>query len=135
MQTETVSKVVAARLKECKVKKIKQADIAVQVGFNNPNMITHIKQGKSKLPPEKAPKLAHALGMDENHLLYLALNEKWDGIGDFIYSNIDRFREIALIEKTFWKILDDLNVNYDELTEQQQKNLLFKLSEFICKSK
>lgn len=51
MQTETVAKVVSKKLKECKANGKKQSEIAIEFGFKTSNMITYIKQGKSKLPP------------------------------------------------------------------------------------
>jgi transcriptional regulator with XRE-family HTH domain len=42
-------------------KKLKQKEIAAICGFKNPNMVTMLKQGTTKVPIEKIPKLASAL--------------------------------------------------------------------------
>lgn len=133
MQTETVAKVVSKKLKECKANGKKQSEIAIESGFKSSNMITYIKQGKSKLPPEKAPDLAKAIGLDAKHLMRLAMNEKWEGVGDFIFDNLDKMKEIILVEK-FRQALIDANINYDELTENQQKQLNLKIGEIISQS-
>lgn len=61
-----------------------QKDIAEQAGFDKPNMITMIKQGKSKLPIAKIGALAVALEADPVHLLKLCFSsyypETWNVI-------------------------------------------------------
>lgn len=67
-----------------------QKDIAEQAGFDNPNMITMIKQGKTKLPLAKVGPLAAALGTDPVHLLRLCLStyqpETWAAIAPLLVS-------------------------------------------------
>lgn len=52
-----------------------QAEIARNIGYQKPNMLTMIKQGLSKLPFEKAPKLASELNWQEDDLLERMLKE------------------------------------------------------------
>jgi hypothetical protein len=52
-----------------------QAQIAVEAGFLNVNMLSMIKTGTSKLPIDRAPALASALETDLGHLLQLALEQ------------------------------------------------------------
>ena len=52
-----------------------QADIAVEAGFVNPNMLTMIKQGATKLAVDRVPALAKALDCDPAWLLRLALEQ------------------------------------------------------------
>lgn len=53
----------------------KQLEIAEQAGFAKPNMITMLKQGKTKVPLEKIGALARALEVDPVHLFKLVLAE------------------------------------------------------------
>jgi len=52
-----------------------QVEIAQEVGFKKPNMLSMIKMGKTKLPLTKAPALADALGIDRKHLVMRCLRE------------------------------------------------------------
>lgn len=54
--------------------------IAAEVGYKNPNMISMIKTGRAKVPFEKIPALAHALRVDVALLLRLALEQQWPKI-------------------------------------------------------
>jgi transcriptional regulator with XRE-family HTH domain len=62
------------RLLELKHKKT-QAEIAEEAGFINPNMVTMIKQGATKLPIARIPALAKALDCDPALLLRFALEQ------------------------------------------------------------
>ena len=57
------------------VSEISQKDIATAIGYDKPNVITMIKQGKTKLPLNKVGPLAKVLGIDPVHLLRLAMSE------------------------------------------------------------
>src|SRR5262249_46729194 len=52
-----------------------QVEIAAAVGYTNPNVVTMIKQGKTKLPINKVPAFAKVLNVDPVHLLRLTINE------------------------------------------------------------
>jgi len=52
-----------------------QTEIAAECGFEKPNIITMIKQGKTKLPLNKVCLMAKALEADPVHLLKLCLSE------------------------------------------------------------
>jgi len=52
-----------------------QLEIAREAGYENPNFITMLKQGKTKLPLNAVGPIAHALDADPVHLLRLALGE------------------------------------------------------------
>jgi transcriptional regulator with XRE-family HTH domain len=56
-----------------------QVEIAQEVGFQKPNMITMIKQGKSKLPMTKVKRLAESLSVDPKVLLRLCFEEYQPG--------------------------------------------------------
>ena len=69
-----LAKFLETRLLELKHKKT-QAEIAEEAGFVNPNMVTMIKKGATKLPIDRVPALAKALESDPALLLRLALEQ------------------------------------------------------------
>ncbi len=52
-----------------------QMEIAEEVGFETPNMITMLKQGKTKIPLNRIGPLAIALGINPRHLLRRVMQE------------------------------------------------------------
>ncbi|AGI69012.1 hypothetical protein OAN307_c35340 [Octadecabacter antarcticus 307] len=60
------------RILELRYKKT-QREIATAAGFTNPNMLTMLKQGHSKLPIDRVATLAAALEVDSKYMLRLAL--------------------------------------------------------------
>lgn len=56
-----------------------QAEVAAEAGFINPNMISIIKAGSTRLPLDRVPALARALEVDPRLLLLLAV-EQWVGV-------------------------------------------------------
>lgn len=52
-----------------------QVDISRAAGFDKPNVVTMIKQGKTKLPLERVGVMAQALGVDRFELLDLVMGE------------------------------------------------------------
>jgi hypothetical protein len=65
-----------------------QTEVAEDVGFDKPNVITMIKQGKTKLPLLKIGPMAQALRIDPVELFRITLNEympdTWEAIQDNI---------------------------------------------------
>ena len=59
------------------VSDLPQKDIAAALGYDNPNVITMFKQGRTKLPLNKVGPLARVLGIDPVHLLRLVMAEYW----------------------------------------------------------
>ena len=54
---------------------ITQSVIAEKAGFANPNMLTMMKQGSSKVPLDRVPQLAAALEVDPRYLFRLAIEQ------------------------------------------------------------
>lgn len=52
-----------------------QAQIAAEAGFTHVNMLSMIKSGQARLPLDRAPALAKALGCDPSYLFRLALEQ------------------------------------------------------------
>ena len=69
-----LAKYIDRRILELKATK-NQAQIAAEAGYPNPNMITMIKQGTSKVALDRVPALAKALDCDPAWLMRLALEQ------------------------------------------------------------
>lgn len=52
-----------------------QREIALQAGFPNPNYVSMLKAGSSKLPLDRVPTMAKALEVDPKFLFILALEQ------------------------------------------------------------
>lgn len=52
-----------------------QSEIAQDLGYDKPNIITMFKQGRTKLPFPKVIPLARSIGVDPVHLLRVVLSE------------------------------------------------------------
>lgn len=61
-----------------------QRDIAAECGYDKPNMISMFKTGVAKVPLEKIPALAKALGVDPAHLFRLAMQQYWPELSEVI---------------------------------------------------
>lgn len=81
---------------------VPQKDIAAALGYDKPNVITMIKQGRTKLPINKVGPMATALGVDPVHLLRLVMAEYWPGtwkdIQDLVGKSLVTENELAIIE-------------------------------------
>jgi len=73
-----LAKYVERRVLELKSRK-SQLQIANEAGFPNPNMITMIKNGTSKLALDRVPSMARAVECDPSYLMRLALDQ---AVGD-----------------------------------------------------
>jgi hypothetical protein len=80
----------------------KQLDIAKEIGFDKPNIITMIKQGKTKLPLHKIGKMAKAVGVDPVHLFNMCMNEympeTWQEIQRILDQPVVTRNEMEIIE-------------------------------------
>jgi hypothetical protein len=65
---------IARRVLELRPKK-SQMEIAAEAGFVNPNMMSLIKSGRSKLPLDRVPALARALEVDPRLLFLMTLEQ------------------------------------------------------------
>lgn len=79
-----------------------QREIADDVGYEKPNVITMFKQGKTKLPINKVGLFAKSLGIDPLHLLRIAMSEysrdTWEVIEDLIGKSLVSQDEFAILE-------------------------------------
>src|SRR5271157_5534513 len=68
-----------------------QREIAVEIGYEKPNMISMFKRGETKVPLDKIPLLAKALHVDPAHLFRMAMEQQWPGMKetvDTIFKNV-----------------------------------------------
>lgn len=77
-ESTRLAKYVERRVLELKPKK-SQLKIASEAGFPNPNMVTMIKNGASKLALDRVPSMARALECDPAYLMRLSLEQ---AVGD-----------------------------------------------------
>ena len=79
-----------------------QVEIAHDIGFDKPNVITMIKQGKTKLPMDKIGKFAKAIGVDPIHLFKLCMMEyspdTWVEIQRMVGQTVMTENEVEFIE-------------------------------------
>ncbi len=61
-----------------------QREIAAEIGYEKPNMISMFKRGEVKVPLDKIPALAKALHVDPGHLFRLAQEQYWPALGGTI---------------------------------------------------
>lgn len=69
-----VSAYIQKRILEIRSRK-NQSDIAKEAGFRQPNVLSMIKSGQTKLPLDRVPGLAKALECDPRHLFGLAIKQ------------------------------------------------------------
>lgn len=65
-----------------------QKEIAREVGWQKPNMISMVKQGITKVPIEKAPALAKACGVDPAAFLGIVMREYFPEVWTVINKNL-----------------------------------------------
>jgi hypothetical protein len=65
-------------------------EIALEIGYDKPNMISMFKRGETKVPLEKIPLLAKALGVDPIHLFRLGLDQYWPDLQETIAGMFDQ---------------------------------------------
>jgi transcriptional regulator with XRE-family HTH domain len=78
-----------------------QKEIAQELGYPNPNIITMFKQGITKVPINKIPKFAEVLGIDAKNLLARAMEEYspevWESIQS-ITGHLVKPNELELVK-------------------------------------
>jgi hypothetical protein len=78
-----------------------QIEIATEIGYDKPNIITMFKQGKTRLPINKIGTVAVALGVDPVHMLRLALSEylpeTWEVIEQVFNDKLVTEEELTVI--------------------------------------
>jgi hypothetical protein len=86
-----------------------QRQIAAEVGYDRPNIISMLKNGDTALPLDKVPAFAKALDVDPKHLFRLALEQNHPEIARVahkIFGNVVTDHEMALV-KMFREVTGD----------------------------
>lgn len=102
-----------------------QLEIAEESGFPKANVITMIKQGKTKLPKSKIGAFAKALGVDPIHLFRLVMQEyepeSWEVIQQFGFNQpVVTQNELEILE-----VVRQSNVQNPKIrTEEERIRLL-----------
>lgn len=93
---------IAHRILELRPRKSQQ-DIAAEAGFVNPNMLSMVKSGKTKLPLDRVPSLAKALESDPKRLFLLALqqggNETTNKAMEEVFGTVVTDHEVGWLEE------------------------------------
>lgn len=102
----------------------KQLEIAEICGFGKANIITMIKQGKTKLPLDKVGKMAKAIEVDPIHLFKMVMQEympeTWTEVQRMIGQEVITENELEFI-----KVIRESNVINPKLrTEEERIRLL-----------
>lgn len=96
----TVADFIADRLAESDKT---QREIAVECGFEKPNIITMFKNGSTKIPLNRIGPLAKAIGADPAHLLRLVMQQyfpdTWSAVEDIMQSTVLTANELDLVRK------------------------------------
>ena len=61
-----------------------QREIAAEIGYDKPNLISMFKRGEARVPLDKIPLLAKALGVDPAQMFRLALEQYWPDLREVI---------------------------------------------------
>lgn len=104
-----------------------QTEIAQQAGFDKPNVITMIKQGKTKVPLNKIGSMAKALEIDPVHFMRMCLNEYLPDLADTI-QQITNQPIITKNEMDFITVIRSSKVDNPKLRTDAEKK---KLKEFV----
>jgi transcriptional regulator with XRE-family HTH domain len=87
-----------------------QRQVAQEIGFDNPNVISMFKKGTLKLPINRIEALAKALDADPIHLLRLVmlenLPESWAAIENIMQSTVLTANELELV-RAFREVTGD----------------------------
>ena len=120
-----ISKFVSKRVKELKGYML-QIEIAAEVGFVNPNMMSLIKNGSIKVPLDRVSKLASALDCDPAFLFRLAMDQDGEETKKSSLEGI--FHTIVSKNEAVWlKEIRDASENSDPVLTSRQLLLLRKV--------
>lgn len=97
---------------------VSQNDVAHALGYDKPNVVSMFKRGSTKVPLDKIPALAKALGADPALLLRFGLEQYWLGqiqMINEIFGRIVTRNEYELIE-AFREVTNHSDPQIDEAT-------------------
>jgi transcriptional regulator with XRE-family HTH domain len=103
-----------------------QREIASEIGYDKPNILSMFKRGEAKIPLEKIPALAKALHVDPAFLFRLAMEQYWPKAEKAI---ADVFGSIATKNNRAWLSLisEALGEEDPELTPELAQRIRTEL--------
>lgn len=101
-----------------------QLEIARDCGFEKPNIITMLKQGKSKLPIARIGLIARSLGVDASYLYALAMQEYEPDTWKVIQDNILKQPYVSENEMEIIEVIRSSNVVNPKLRTIEEKERL-----------
>jgi len=108
----------------------KQYQIAEEAGFEKPNIVTMIKQGKTKLPLEKIGRFAKAIEVDPIHLFKLCMQEylpeTWDEIQKMFSQPVLTTNEVAIL-----KVIREANIVNPKIRTDDERIRLIEAIESL----
>jgi len=109
---------------------LSQKELAQMVGFKNPNIITMIKLGNSKLAINRIPKFAKALNLDPVLLLDRAYTE----YDPETYAAIIEIlgKPITAVERDILKLVNDL-LPFESIESSMERNSYIQKLEAVLK--
>lgn len=111
-----------------------QTVIAKEAGFEQPNMISMLKTGKTKLALKRIPALARALHVDPRHLFMMCIEE-------YVPDALEAFEEIlnqptlTANEIEILKIIRNANPNNPKIRTEEEEKALHDLIANLSHSK
>jgi len=87
-----------------------QREVAAEIGYDKPNMISMFKRGEVRVPLNKIPALAKAINADPAHLFRLALEQHWPGMIetiDAIFGQVATANEQQILLKKWREATDN----------------------------
>ena len=109
-----------------------QKQIAQEVGYRKPNLLSMMKNGDTKIPIDKIPLIARACGVDEKHFLRIALEEympeNWKVIRDTLAADLVSDQEMELV-RAFREVRDTMTPQAYEHLELNGPALIKKVAE------
>lgn len=121
-KAKTVAEYVSSQISLCGKM---QREIAEEAGFENPNVITMIKQGRTKIPLEKVGKLAKALSIDPVFLFKMVLSEYQPGTMEAINAMFDQ-EPLTENELEIIRIVRSASVNNPKVRSDEDRDRLLE---------
>lgn len=109
-----------------------QREICAEMGYTKPNLITMFKQGATKVPIEKVPLLAKAVGADAVFFLRAAMRDYMPQV----LETIEQYLAFPVTEneKQIIQTLREWTDNLDpKMFKEEQKESLKKFAETLIK--
>ena len=98
-----------------------QQDIAKECGYEKPNIITMLKQGKSKVPLGRVPALAKALGVDPLHFFSIVMAEYEPETWAAIQASVLKQPFVSANEMEIIKLVRTSNVMNPKIRTDEEK--------------